>query len=140
MNDNINDNDRLILVYDKECPMCDAYCRMVRIREAAGQIELYDAREGGPIVEDLTARGLDVDEGMVLIAGDELYYGADAIHALSLLSSRSGFFNRINYHIFKSKRLSKVLYPVLKAGRNLLLKLLGRSRINNLELANNDRF
>ncbi|MBT8144261.1 MAG: DUF393 domain-containing protein [Gammaproteobacteria bacterium] len=134
------DNDDLVLVYDGDCPMCNAYCRMVRIREAAGDLRLYDAREGGPIVEDLTARGLDVDEGMVLIAGEQLYYGSDAIHALSLMSSRSGFFNRLNYLVFKSKTLSAVLYPVLKAGRNLLLKMLGRSRINNLGLADNERF
>ena len=132
--------DRLILVYDKQCPMCDAYCRMVRVREAAGNLELFDARDGGPIIDDLTARGLDIDEGMVLIAGDELYYGSDAINALSLLSSRSGMFNRFNYRVFKSKRLSGLLYPVLRSGRNLLLKLLGRSRINNLGLADNQRF
>lgn len=132
--------DKLILVYDRECPMCDAYCRMVRIREAAGKLELFDARDGGPIIDDLTARGLDIDEGMVLIAGDQLYYGSDAIHALSLLSSRSGIFNRLNYRIFKSKRLSGLLYPVLRSGRNLVLKLLGRTRINNLGLADNDRF
>ena len=120
--------------------MCDAYCRMVRIREAAGDLELFDARDGGPIIDDLTARGLDIDEGMVLIAGDELYYGSDAIHALSLLSSRSGIFNRLNYRIFRSKRLSGILYPVLRSGRNLLLRLLGRTRINNLGLADNQRF
>ncbi len=132
--------EKLILVYDKECPLCDAYSRMVRVRAAAGDLQLINARDGGPVVDDLTSRGLDIDEGMVLIAGDNLYYASDAIHALSLLSSQSGFFNRINYHIFKSKRLSGLLYPVLRAGRNLLLKLLGRTRINNLNRADNERF
>jgi len=23
----------ILLVYDEECPLCDAYCRMVRIRD-----------------------------------------------------------------------------------------------------------
>ena len=140
MNRTDPDKPDLILVYDRDCPVCDAYCRMVRLRDAAGTVQLYDAREGGPIVEELTARGLDVDEGMVLIAGEEIYYGADAIHALAMLSSRSGLFNRINYIVFRSPRAAAVLYPVLKAGRNLLLKLLGRSRINNLGLADNERF
>ena len=26
----------ILLVYDEECPLCDAYCRMVRIRESVG--------------------------------------------------------------------------------------------------------
>lgn len=130
----------LVLVYDKDCPVCDAYCRLVRLREAAGTLRLVNAREGGPLLDELTARGLDVDEGMVLIAGEEVYYGADAMHALSLLSSRSGLFNRINYHVFRSPRLAAALYPVLRAARGLLLRLLGRTRINNLGLADNERF
>ncbi|MBT8136862.1 MAG: hypothetical protein KJO54_07605 [Gammaproteobacteria bacterium] len=113
---------------------------MVRVRAAAGTLKLLSAREGGPEMDRITALGLDVDEGMVLIAGDELYYGSDAIHALSLLSSRSGLFNRLNFLVFRSKALSRVIYPVLRAGRNLALKLLRRSRINNLELPENDRF
>lgn len=130
----------LVLVYDKQCPFCDAYCRMVRVRAAAGTLKLVNARDGGPEMERITAMGLDVDDGMVLIAGDELYYGSDAIHALSLLSSRSGLFNRLNFMVFRSKTLSKVLYPVLRAGRNLALKLLRRSRINNLDLPDNEQF
>jgi hypothetical protein len=77
---------------------------------------------------------------MVLKVGGQLYYGSDAIHALSLLSTRAGFFNRLSYWSFRSKALSRVLYPVLRTLRNLLLKMLGKTKINNLGLPNNDRF
>ena len=77
---------------------------------------------------------------MVVIVGDNLYYGADAIHALSLMSTKSGFFNRLTHAAFRSRRASRILYPVLRSGRNLLLKLLGKTRINNLGIAGNDRF
>jgi hypothetical protein len=92
------------------------------------------------VLERISAAGLDIDEGMVLFVGDELYYGADAIHMLALLGTRSGFFNRLTYHCFRSRRISKILYPLLKAARNLLLKVLRRRRINNLRVAGNDRF
>jgi hypothetical protein len=49
-------------------------------------------------------------------------------------------FNRLTYWSFRSRRASRVLYPVLRAGRNLVLKLLGRTRINNLGLPGRDRF
>lgn len=130
----------VLLVYDKQCPACDYYCRLARIRESVGQLVLVDARDGGPEMDKITAAGLDIDQGMVLIMGDRLYYGADAIHMLSILSSRSGFFNRIAYWMFRSARLSRVLYPVMRSGRNLLLKMLGKSRINNLGVSGNDRF
>lgn len=113
---------------------------MVRLRDVATELRLVDARDGGEFVDALTARGLDVDEGMAVFAGGELYYGADAIHALALLSSRSGLFNRFNYYVFRSPRVAAWLYPVLRAGRNLLLRLLGRKRINNLRMPGNDRF
>jgi predicted DCC family thiol-disulfide oxidoreductase YuxK len=122
----------VLLVYDRECPVCDAYCRLARVRESAGTLRLVNARDESAVMREITARGLDIDEGMVLKVGDTLYYGADAIHALSLLSSRSGIFNRMTYLVFGSRTLSRLLYPVLRALRNLLLKLLGRTRINNL--------
>ncbi len=130
----------LLLVYDKECPACNNYCQMVRIKESVGRLELVDAREDSPIMQEITAAGLDIDDGMVLKTGDQLYYGSDAIHALSLISSRSGLFNRLNYWMFKSRRASHVLYPMLRFGRAILLKLMRKTKINNLGIADNDRF
>jgi hypothetical protein len=73
-------------------------------------------------------------------AGGELYYGADAIHALALMGTNRGFFNRLAFWTFRSQAASRVFYPVLRACRNLLLKTLGRTRINNLGIPGNDRF
>lgn len=131
---------KIVLVYDKECPACDNYCRLVRIREDIGEIVLLDAREPSAILDEVTALGWDIDQGMVLKMDSQLYYGADAIHALALISSRSGFFNRVNYWVFKSSRLSHIFYPLLRFLRNLLLKLLGKTKINNLGFDNNARF
>lgn len=130
----------IILVYDKECPACDNYCRIVRIRENLGELILLDAREPSPIMDEITALGWDVDQGMVLKVDHQLYYGSDAIHALALMSSRSGVFNRINYWLFTSKRLSHLFYPILRSARNLLLKVLGKTKINNLGRDNNSHF
>ena len=130
----------ILLVYDKECPVCDAYCQIVRIRETVGDLKLIDARSKSDIMDEITAEGLDIDQGMVLKMGDRLYYGSDAIHVLALISSRSGIFNRFNYWIFKSSTISALFYPILRFFRNLLLKLMGKTKINNLELPNNEKF
>lgn len=131
---------QILLVYDSECPACDAYCQMVNIRASVGDLRTVDARENSAIMEQITSQGLDIDQGMVLKMGDQLYYGADAIHALAIIGSRSGIFNRLNYWMFKSKTASSVLYPILKYCRNLLLKLLGKTKINNLNSPCNDKF
>lgn len=130
----------ILLVYDKECPVCDAYCRMVRVREATGTLRLVNARDASAIMDEITARGLDIDQGMVLTVDNVLYYGSDAIHELSLMSSPLGVFNRINYWIFRSGRLSRILYPAFRYLRNLLLKVLRKTKINNLRLRDNERF
>jgi predicted DCC family thiol-disulfide oxidoreductase YuxK len=133
-------NRQILLVYDEECPLCDAYCRVVRLREAVGELRLVNAREDSAVMQEITRQGLDIDQGMVLKVDGMLYYGPDAIHALSLLSSASGMVNRINHWIFRSRTRSRFLYPVLRAGRNLLLKALRKTRINNMKVIGNDRF
>lgn len=131
---------KILLIYDKECPACDYYCQIVRIRESVRQLVLIDARENPEVLEEVTAQGLDIDQGMVLKMDGQLYYGADAIQLLALLSGQSGVFNRFNYWLFSSKKVAAVLYPILRYCRNLLLKILGKTKINNLKQDDNDRF
>ncbi|MFP4611693.1 MAG: DCC1-like thiol-disulfide oxidoreductase family protein [Thiohalophilus sp.] len=130
----------IVLVYDQQCPLCHAYCQLVRIRESVGDLTIVDARQNSEVLREITDKRLDIDQGMVLKMGDRLYYGADAIHALALISSRSGFFNRFNYWLFKSRRISAWLYPVFRLFRNLLLKALGKTKINNLNIPGNEKF
>ncbi len=134
------EREEILLVYDRECPACNAYCQVVNIRESVGELRIVDARENSQIMEEITAQGLDIDQGMVLKMGGQLYYGADAIHALALIGSRSGIFNRMNYWMFKSRTASSLLYPILRFFRNLLLKILGKSKINNLNTEGNEKF
>ena len=132
--------EEILLVYDEDCPACNNYCQVVRIRDSVGDLKIVNARDDSAIMREITAQGHDIDEGMVLKMGEQFYYGSDAIHALALISSRSGIFNRLNFWMFKSRRVSRVLYPVLAGCRGLLLKLLRRSRINNLGKEGRDSF
>jgi predicted DCC family thiol-disulfide oxidoreductase YuxK len=117
------------IVYDGQCPFCSRYVQLLRLRESLGAVRLIDAREGGPIVEELQRAGVDLDEGMVLKLDDRLYHGHDCIHVLALLSTPSGLFNRINAAVFRSAPTARMLYPVLRVGRNAVLRLLGRGKI-----------
>lgn len=130
----------ILLVYDKQCPACHYYSQLVRIRESVGELQLIDARQDTEILREITQHSLDIDQGIVLKMGGQFYYGPDAIHALALISSRSGIFNRLSYWMFRSKTLSRYLYPVLRSMRNLLLKVLGKTKINNLNVDGNERF
>ncbi len=132
--------EQILLVYDGECPACSNFSQVVRIRANVGDLRIVDARQDSDIRDELTKLGLDLDQGMALKMGGQIYYGAEALHALALISSRSGTFNRANYWIFKSKPLSRLLYPILRFFRNLLLKILRKNKINNLNIEGNDEF
>lgn len=120
------------LVYDDECPVCRTYCKYVRIRDTVGRLRLVDARQPGELMDEITAAGLDIDQGMVLKLKQVKYYGDDAIHMLSLLSTRSGWFNRLCFMFFGTRRGARMFYPIGKAFRNLVLRLLGIPLIDNL--------
>lgn len=120
----------IVLVYDGECPVCSAYSKALAIRQLDSRFEIVNARQYHPILEIINEKGLDLDEGFVLKIGNEYFHGADAINRLALISTGAGLFNRLNYLIFKSAYLSKILYPLLVTGRNILLYLLGRKKMN----------
>ncbi|MFP4539257.1 MAG: thiol-disulfide oxidoreductase DCC family protein [Dichotomicrobium sp.] len=119
----------LQVVYDGECPFCSAYVRLVRLREAVGPVELLDARAHPGLVAELHAEGIDLNETMAVRYGGRTYVGAEAMEVLSLLSSDSGRANRLFARIFRDGRRARRLYPWLRSGRNLALRLLGRKKL-----------
>jgi len=120
----------IVLVYDGHCPVCDAYSRMLRIRDSVGTLRLCDARQSPEARERMEREGLDLDEGLVLDVDGVLYHGADAMHVLAMISGSVGAFNRLNHWVFRSRSRSKALYPLLKAGRSALLRMLGTEPFN----------
>ena len=131
---------KIEIIYDKQCPACSKYCDLVKSSSHPKQVRLVDARDESDLMTKITSLGLDIDEGMVVVVDGELHFGADAIHALAITSSRGGLFNLANSVLFKSRRISRVLYPLLRCMRNFLLKILGVGRINNLNIRGKDRF
>lgn len=123
------DTTRLSIVYDGDCPFCTRFVTMVRLQQAAGPVDLVNARDGGPVVQQVTQAGYDLNLGMAMVDGERIYFGADCLHRIALLSTGSGLFNRMVAVIFASDRLSRWIYPMLRGGRNLSLRVLGRPPI-----------
>lgn len=117
--------DDAVLVYDGECPFCNAYVRMLRLREHVA-LQLVDARSGGTWVNAVVAAGFELDEGMVLRIGERYFHGDECIHVLAMLSTSTGALNRMNAAIFKNRTASRLIYPILRFIRNLTLKIMGR--------------
>ena len=121
--------DAPFIIYDGECPFCSRYVKLMRLRESVGKVTLIDAREGGSAVDTARQLGFDLNEGMIFFYGGRYYYGADAVQMLSMLSGKAGWLNRLNASLFRSPARAQLLYPVLRAGRNATLRVLGRTKI-----------
>ncbi|RZL65302.1 MAG: DUF393 domain-containing protein [Variovorax sp.] len=117
------------IFYDGECPFCNKYTALLRLRDAVGPVELVDVRRHPNIALNLQRAGFDLDKGMVLETDGKRYHGADAMNRIALLSNERGPFNWINARFFGKPWLARALYPVLRAGRGATLFALGHERI-----------
>ena len=130
MNETIQPNadDGVAVVYDGECPFCARYVSMLRLKAVAGKVELIDARSDDPLA-NWARNEFDLDNGMAVRLHGDWQLGSNAMNALAILTGPSSTMNRIHYAIFRHKRLSRFLYPMLRGGRNLILRILRRRKI-----------
>lgn len=118
------------IIYDGDCPFCSRYVALIRLRESIGPVQLINVREHPDVNDQYLTRGINLDEGMILILDRKEYFGADCVNRLALLSSGSTLFNKLNAAIFRYEWLSSFLYPIMRFGRNLTITILGRAKLN----------
>lgn len=104
------------LIYDGDCPFCRRYCR--RFGELA---ELIDFRSAD--AADLPA-GRDPDRALLLDTGAEVLSGAAALRRLAGTPAAG----RLDRLLFGNPRRGRLIYPVLRALRDALLRVRGRYR------------
>ncbi len=122
-------NKNMKIIYDGECPFCSKYVQLIQLKKTIGYVELINARVDPTIKEKLKELSIDINKGMVLIDGKDIYFAEDCVHRLALLSTSSTLFNRMNKFVFKYKTLSKIIYPIMKTGRNFILFILRKKQI-----------
>lgn len=120
----------LVVVYDGDCPFCCNYVALMALRKATGSVELVDARSDAPPVIKLKQLGYDLNEGMAALYGGNVYYGSDAVTFLSSLANERGWLGRLIAHVLRGPRRARLIYPILKLGRRVTLRLLGKPPIS----------
>ena len=126
------ETEELAIIYDEQCPVCSAYSAAVDVdADAASSGRRVNARSDDPLVRQAREAGLDLDDGMVVVHKGKLYHGAEALNLMARLAPNRGLGNRINRLLFSNETVSQLGYPMLRGGRNTLLRLLGRSKISD---------
>lgn len=118
-----------VVIYDGQCPFCDAYIKMLRLRESVGNVTLIDARAEPDLVRECEQRAYPLNDGMLVLLAGRAYFGADAVVLLSQLTTVSGMLNRAVAAVLKNKALASVCYPIMRGGRAITLSMMGRQRL-----------
>ena len=118
----------IAVIYDGACPFCSSYITLIGLRKLT-DVDLIDARSDHPLLKSIEIRELDLNAGMVVKIGRSVHHGADAMNVLSMLSANRGLLGQLTLRVFASPTRSRFIYPLLRAGRNLSLRVLGRPPI-----------
>jgi len=124
-----NNSERLLVVYDGDCPLCANFVRLYSARKNVSGLELINAREQPALVRELRSKGMEINEGMIVTWRRHNYYGAEGMHLLAILGNDSGVIGALNRLLFRNKKIAKAVYPLLVAGRRVTLALLRRKLI-----------
>lgn len=116
--------EKLTLYYDKACPFCNRYAHYLTLQNIYG-LQLKDARES---LQEIRAKcpGLDINEGVILIAGDQCLQGVEALAYLDKLLERPSLFTVLHRVWTLPAWLTQPLYSSIKKMRQLLLWLMNK--------------
>ena len=102
---------------------------LMSLRKAVGDVELVDARTQAPAVRRLVELGYDLNEGMAAIYGGKVYYGKDAVVLISSLTGDRDWMDRVLAISLRNPTRATFLYPLMKLGRRVALRMLGKPLI-----------
>ena len=109
-------------IYDGECPFCNHFAELLELKSKIKKIFIIDARKNQIITKSLLNKGYDIDKGAILLKGDDIFHGADAINTIcKQINNPSGRLLKLLSYIFKSNKRTKLMFPLLVRARRFAL-------------------
>ena len=103
-------------------------CEAFAIAPRCGASSSVKRQRWGAEVELSEAAGLNLDDGMVFCYQGQLYHGDACMNVIALLSDTGSVLSYLMVWVFRSSGRSKLLYPWLRAGRNLTLLVIAKEK------------
>ena len=115
-------NKDLIFIYDGECPFCNHFGELLELKSKINNITILDGRHNQDIIIPLLKKGYDIDKGAILLKGDEIFHGAEAINTIcNQIHNPSSNLLKLLSKIFKSNKRANFLFPFLVITRRFAL-------------------
>ena len=115
-------NANLTFIYDGECPFCNHFAELLELKSKINKISILDGRKNPKIIKSLLEKGYDIDRGAILLKDDDIFHGAEAINKIcNQINNPSGKLIKLLSNIFKSKKRTNLLFPLLLRARRFAL-------------------
>ena len=72
----------LTFIYDGECPFCNHFAELLELKSKINNITILDGRKNPKTINYLLDKGYDIDNGAILLKGDDIFHGAEAINRI----------------------------------------------------------
>ena len=123
-------SSNVAIIYDGDCPICSNIMIYSDLKDRFRSVELLNAR----FYKDLTCNlnkkyNLNLNDGMIVVVEDNLFFGGEALHFIGLNSTKKTFVGKIISLIYRWKFISNTMYPLFRFLRLLLLKILRRQNL-----------
>ena len=118
--------DKLVFIYDGECPFCNHFAELLELKSNLQEMEIKDGRKNLSQLNVLLKKGFDIDNGAILIKGEEILHGYKAINWIcGEIKDPSDKLLELLSVIFSSNRRASLLFPLLIWSRRFLLLIKG---------------
>ncbi len=115
-----------VFIYDGECPFCKHFAELLELKSGISNIEFINGRENLNQLSSLLKKGYDLDRGAIILKGDEILYGPEAINWIcTKINEPSDSLLELLRVIFTSKQRTNLAFPILVFARRILLTLKG---------------
>ena len=115
----------LTLVYDGGCPFCRHFALRSELLGGIPDLVIRDGRSDHELRATLRTRGYNIRNGAVLMDGEQIWHGSEAIAMLCQNLTPSDPLLRILHGVFSDSRRANLLYPGLLAARQIALGVKG---------------
>jgi predicted DCC family thiol-disulfide oxidoreductase YuxK len=114
-----------VLVFDGGCVFCRHFAELSELRSGIPGLQIRDGRGDQALLRQLEARGCRLRDGAVVIAGEELLHGSEAIAWLCARMVPSAALLALLSPLLADGPRARGLYPLLLLARRLALAARG---------------
>ncbi|MFM7087064.1 MAG: DCC1-like thiol-disulfide oxidoreductase family protein [Cyanobium sp.] len=116
-----------VLVFDGGCPFCSHFAALSALRSGIAGLQIRDGRAETVLRQQLARRGTHLRDGAVVLEGDRVWHGAEAIQWLCARMQPDAALLQLLAALFRDRGRARGLYPWLLQARRFALAWRGLS-------------